>query len=110
MRVQQNSSRIFGNDNRRRKNWSGPDPIRLQWRSTPMCIYFKDVFPNGTELQNIRSRTTRNNSSIGRMVTLCSRIRAYNDYLFRPQEFNLLQDDPKIESTTSKMVVIPIGI
>src|ERR1700678_4120631 len=74
-----------------------------------MCIYFKNVFPNGTELQNIRSRTTRNNSSIGRMATLCPRIRAYNNYSFRPQEFNLLQDGPKIESTTSEMVVILIG-
>ena len=53
---------------------SSPDAIRLKWRPTSLCIYFKDIFTNWKELRNIRSRTLSNYSSSGRMATLHSRI------------------------------------
>ena len=84
--------------------------IKFEWRSSPMCVHFKNLLPHRKKLWKLWSRTLGNNSSIRRMASLHSRLPSYNNNLIRSQKLDILLRSTKIKLKTSMLVALLIQI
>ena len=89
---------------------SSSHTTRHQWSPTPLRIYLPNLFPDGTELRNLRPRTSFFDLSPSRMASLHSRIKPRDNRLFGSQEPHLFPERTKVESQTSTMLTFVIRI
>ena len=87
-----------------------PNPVRLQWGLTPVCVHFKDIFPCWKELWNLRSGAISYYPGPWGVEALYSRIAPHHDCFLRPQKLDVFPGGQKTKSTTSTMVSLPIRV